>query len=240
MPDLEPIARTFQNAIPPRSRQDGDNLETPSGSGGIRLEKMTCPICKGAHYVHPVYPSGQTNWRQTVPCPCWWGDHTPYGVRPGKTFDNFRQIAGMEESLRYARIFAAGGVKFLLIYGGIGNGKTHLCEAVAVAMQTRGLAVSVRRCPELLLHFTTAMKAENLEPEVHQIERLTVLILDEFQGDWPSGVLATIINYRYSESLPTMMTTNLDHDQIPGRILSRFNERPLGRVCLNFAPDFRI
>lgn len=146
----------------------------------------------------------------------------------------------MEESLRDARLFAAGAIKFLLIYGGIGNGKTHLCEAVAVAMQSRGLAVSVRRCPELLMHFTTAIKAENLETEVHQIERLAVLILDEFQGDWPSGVLATIINYRYSESLPTMMTSNFDLDQIPQRIVSRFNERPLGRVVLDYAPDFRV
>ena len=233
MAELTPISRAdlpICHDITPHQPNTGENTEEG---------KTVCPTCRGALWVHPRRADNSIDWGHVVPCPCL-GQPTPYGVRRDRTFETFRVVVGTADAVRAARDFAIGKLTRLLIYGGIGNGKTHLCEAAATLMSKSGHLVPVYRCPEVLLNLQSAMNEGKLETAAREHEARPVLILDEFQVDWPSGILQTIINSRYNSSLPTMLTSNLDLENVPRRLVSRFNEQPGGLVVLNYAPDFRM
>ena len=55
------------------------------------------------------------------------------------TFENFKPVKGTEKSLSAFKALASGRTKWkmLLCYGGVGNGKTHLCEATAIELYKR-------------------------------------------------------------------------------------------------------
>jgi DNA replication protein DnaC len=69
------------------------------------------------------------------------------------------------------------------------------------------------------------------------------LILDDFgtqnATEWAQEKLFQIINYRYINKLPLVVTTNLDLDQIEGRIRSRLEDPELVTKVHIQAPDYR-
>jgi len=66
------------------------------------------------------------------------------------------------------------------------------------------------------------------------------LIIDDVAGtDWEFEQLEKIIRSRYREHLFTILTTNLDQDQLPERIVSRFRDPEKGRLILNKGEDYR-
>jgi DNA replication protein DnaC len=69
------------------------------------------------------------------------------------------------------------------------------------------------------------------------------LILDDFGTQnataWAQEKLFQIINYRYTNKLPTVITTNLMLDEIEGRIRSRLQDDDFVRHVRISAPDYR-
>jgi len=69
------------------------------------------------------------------------------------------------------------------------------------------------------------------------------LILDDFGTQnataWAQEKLFQIINYRYINKLPTVITTNLMLDEIEGRIRSRLQDDDFVRHLEIHAPDYR-
>ena len=58
-------------------------------------------------------------------------------------------------------------------------------------------------------------------------------------SDWEWGQLEEIVNERYRERLMTIMATNRDLDQLPERIVSRFDDAKVGTIVLNSGEDYR-
>lgn len=161
------------------------------------------------------------------------------------TFENFKPVAGVEKALAAFRSIAKGKAEWrmLLCYGGVGNGKTHLCEATAIALYKQGIF-----CRVLTMERMMGALKECMDPDRHtSLEELLNnycyserLIIDDVEGTaWEFEQLERIIRVRYRENLFTILTTNRNLNELPERLVSRFRDAVQGRVILNEAGDYR-
>ena len=166
------------------------------------------------------------------------------------TFGNFEHLPGTDRA--YTAFFAMANRDdarpFLLCYGGVGNGKTYLCEALALALRKKGRyarVVTMARVMSVLKH---SMQADSgmlsLDDILNNYCKAPHLILDDVGmggsgSAWEFGQLEEIVCYRYRERLMTVLTTNRDLKELPERIVSRFYDPEVGFVVLNEGADFR-
>ena len=106
----------------------------------------------------------------------------------------------------------------LVLTGGIGVGKTYAAYAVVKALLARGYHALTESVPDLL----EALRANQLDEVGAQRLRLAqtvdVLLLDDLaahrQTEFVLERLFMIINTRYNELLPTIVTMNADFAQV--------------------------
>jgi len=164
------------------------------------------------------------------------------------TFKSFKRVAGTDEVYKAFKDLAEGqGPPFLLVYGGVGNGKSHLVDAAAIRLAERGMPPRVWVVPDFLSYLRRLISPDwpgHLDAviENYQAGKGAVLFDDfalEYGSRWEESVMERIICGRYRTRGVTVLTTNKDLDALPARIVSRFYEPGVGRVVLNEAPDFR-
>ncbi len=174
------------------------------------------------------------------------------------TFANFKMVKGTENAFRAFKALAMGKTdwKMLLCYGGVGNGKTHLLEATAIALHKQGKFARVLTMSEVMNSFKRGMEKDailSLGDRLREMSKAPYLLLDDVGmggsgSDWEWGQLEDIIVYRYRENLFTVLTSNLDIKPdpnnptrafIPERIVSRFSDSEKASMVLNSAIDFR-
>ena len=162
------------------------------------------------------------------------------------TFFNFEPMPGTEQALAAFKAVLDGPEFMLLCYGGVGNGKTHLCEAAAIELFRRGKFCRVMKMPEML---STLRRAIN-DPEMSYDEILGNycyagrLIVDDIgaggsDSDFGYRVLESIVIARWGRQLLTIMTTNLEISKLPERVLSRFKDTVTSYLVLNEGADYR-
>jgi len=165
------------------------------------------------------------------------------------TFATTTEPAGFKATSTAFKAMATGTADFslLMVYGGVGNGKSRCCEALVIEMYDRGCRVRRDQWSDIVRtmksHFNGRgeMSYEQYFSELRSRKRL---ILDDVGsgstlGAWEWGELEDIIDYRYERRLFTIVTTNLDIKQFPERILSRFRDKNRARLILNQAADQR-
>lgn len=164
-------------------------------------------------------------------------------------FDNFIPVKGTEKALGAFKALAEGLSKYrmLLCYGGVGNGKTHLCEATSIALYKQGIFCRVLTMARVMRALKGCIGPERItsyEELLHRYCYCGHLIIDDVGmggsgSDWEWGQLEEIVVVRYRERLFTVMTTNLDITELPERISSRFRDPDAGIVVLNEGEDYR-
>ncbi len=156
------------------------------------------------------------------------------------------QRQSLEDALEAAQKFAHSLDGWLLIQGPYGCGKTHLAAAVANECASLGVPTLFLTVPDLLDSLRFAFNAEDttFEERFEQIRSAPLLILDDFgtqnATDWAREKLFQILNYRYVNRLPILVTTNLALEQIEGRMRSRLSEPNLVTQVEILAPDYRL
>ena len=174
------------------------------------------------------------------------------------TFANFKPVKGTEKALAAFKALAEGLTKWkmLICYGGVGNGKSHLCEATVIALYKRGIFCRVLTMARIMGSLKGAMNPDAISPYHELLERYCRaerLIIDDVgmgssDTDWAFGQLEEIVVARHREHLFTILSSNLDikfnpeHPNIgfiPERIVSRFQDPDVGRVVLNEGADYR-
>lgn len=103
--------------------------------------------------------------------------------------------------------------KNLVLYGGVGTGKTHMSLALGLLACEMGLKVRFYTVTELVLKLSDSYHSGTLERLVRELKQLDLLILDEW-GYVPvdregSQLLFRIIADSY-ESKSLILTTNLE------------------------------
>ncbi len=174
------------------------------------------------------------------------------------TFENFEERGNrnakfmtpqdahsLQTAKEMAENFAHTPQGWLLLEGGYGCGKTHLAAAIAnfaVSIGTPTLFITV---PDLLdtLRFAFSDPETTFEARFEEVRNADLLVLDDFGTQnataWAQEKLFQIMNYRYINKLPTVITTNLMLDEIESRIRSRLQDESFVTHVRISAPDYR-
>ena len=155
------------------------------------------------------------------------------------------QANSLEWAFNRAKQYAGKLDGWLLLQGGYGCGKTHLAAAIANSAVSMGVATLFLTVPDLLdtLRFSYDSEDTTFEQRFDEIRNAPLLVLDDFGTQnataWAQEKLFQIVNYRYINKLPLVVTTNLDMDEIEARIRSRLADPELVSAIRIAAPDFR-
>jgi DNA replication protein DnaC len=171
------------------------------------------------------------------------------------TFDTFqprgqkglgeKQATSLEMAFNQAQHYAKSLNGWLLLQGGYGCGKTHLAAAIANFAVGMGVPTLFLTVPDLLdmLRFSYDSEDTTFEQRFNEIRNASLLVLDDFGTQnatgWAQEKLFQIINYRYINKLPLVITTNLSIDEIEPRMRSRLSDPELVTAVRINAPDYR-
>ena len=219
-------------------------------------EAQLCPTCGGLGWVYPRVPSGHEDYGQAVPCPdcVHWelqlearrkAEALAPFVQVGMTFENFQQIPGATEAYKHALALGDGTASnlWVLIYGGRGNGKTHLLKAACKRMASRGIKAAYWDVRQLFGEMRRRVGSGGLEGFLDELAEVPLLALDELgaekESDFTVERLEDLINRRYEPPMALIVATNLDWTTLSGPIKSRFSDQKIARIIQNTAPDYR-
>ena len=172
------------------------------------------------------------------------------------TFDTFKpegkdgtltqvEALSLEGAYNRCQRFAGHMDGWLLITGQYGCGKTHLASAIANQAVSLGVPTLFLTVPDLLdwLRFAYSDPETTFEQRFDEIRTIQLLILDDFGTEnatpWAQEKLFQILNFRYVNRLPVVVTTNRDLDTIEKRIQSRLQDPELVQRIFITAPDYR-
>ncbi len=223
-----------------------------------------CEICGGLGWISADVPVGHPLFGKLMPCPHrqtetnqsaaqkLWQALGPLHDMKLETFDPDGHAVTVEQkqSLRMAvegvRRFIAEPRGWLLIQGGYGCGKTHLAAAIANASLAKGTPVLFVNVPDLLDYLRGAYNPnveETYDDRFNEVRDAPILILDDLGTQnttpWAEEKLYQIFNARYVHKRPTVITSNLDLDELDPRLRSRLSDLDLVRKLRITAPDYR-
>ena len=238
---------------------------TPTTSS-TSLGDPNCPHCGGAGYLRSDVPVGHPSFGRLEVCVCRQRDVSQqvrerlYSLSrldelKELTFDTFqprgqkglgeKQASSLEMAFNQAQHYAKSLTGWLLLQGGYGCGKTHLAAAIANYAVGMGVPTLFLTVPDLLdmLRFSYDSEDTTFEQRFNEIRNASLLVLDDFGTQnataWAQEKLFQIINYRYINKLPLVITTNLGLDEIDARIRSRVTDPQLVSIVRINAPDYR-
>jgi chromosomal replication initiator protein len=154
---------------------------------------------------------------------------------PNFTFENF--IEGECNRLARASGFAVankpGGTAFnpLLLYGGVGLGKTHLAHAIGISIKERfpNKTVLYVQSEKFAHQFIDAIKNQTTNDFVHFYQMIDVLIIDDVQffagKERTQDVFFSIFNHLHQNGKQIVLTSDKAPVEMHGmeqRLLSRF------------------
>jgi|26BtaG_2_1085354.scaffolds.fasta_scaffold00283_2 DNA replication protein DnaC len=165
------------------------------------------------------------------------------------TFVNFKPVRGAEKALYLFKQLASGKATWhmLLVYGTTGCGKTHLCEALSIEWYRQGIIGNVLTWDSLIRYLKKLMFGDIKDAYDTTFDRLCetpYLILDDVgmgstNTEYTWKEFDALINHRYKYGLVTVVTTNLNINQLSDRAVSRLRDAVKSRIVLNQAPDYR-
>jgi DNA replication protein DnaC len=125
--------------------------------------------------------------------------------------------------------------------GSHGTGKTHLAAAIANYRRAKGDAVcfvDVAELVEYLRESQAGDESSERSAAFQQMRDAPLLVLDDLTS-WGKDRLFSVLNYRYTRRLPTVVTTALTLDELGPRLASRLLDHAVcSQIVLDAAPHF--
>jgi DNA replication protein DnaC len=117
----------------------------------------------------------------------------------------------------------------LWLAGGYGTGKTALAMVVSKAAIDVGRTVAIYSCPRLLSVIRESIDSGGVLEFLDRLTAADLLQIDdlgaEHRTDWVIEQLYSIINARYEEQRATLVTSNLDRDELAEQLGERIVSR---------------
>jgi len=163
------------------------------------------------------------------------------------TFKNFKEYPDIKIALTVARDIAIGKQKWLTLLGGVDLGKTHLAIAICREWLSRGLPARYAYVPILLDELRRGFANTGELSYDNQFKffcNVELLVLDDLGTEsatpWVQEKLDTIVDYRWVNNLPLVVTSNLAINELPIRIASRLQRFKEGRVVVLDGQEYRL
>ncbi len=167
-----------------------------------------------------------------------------------QVFGSFKIRQGSEKVYNAAIQMTAEGstITLVLLYGGTGNGKTHLAHASGVEAIRVRIPTKFIRCSQLLREFKAAKSMEDGGAQYEKLFNIYLgiayLIIDEFSWKTEADIkmLEELICEREADERMTMLTSNHDVSEISEifpRVASRLKSET-SIMALNESTDYRI
>jgi DNA replication protein DnaC len=248
------IGEVLPNLSIPLSTRNEDEVRPES-------QDFDCAICQDAGWVRFDAVPGDPKFGMLFPCICTTEQQQARTARELNSLSNLESLRhltfesfdaaqpGTETAFRIAREYARTTDGWVVFHGGVGVGKTHLAAAIANVCASRHVqaAVYFRVVPDLLDQLRATFDPDTgvaYDERFQQIRNANLLILDDLGTEnttsWASEKLFQLINHRYNEQLPTVITSNSKLDRIEDRIVSRMLDSRLSRYLFIDAADYRL
>ena len=217
-----------------------------------------CPDCDGAGYYKEAVPFGHPHFGLLFPCACTLraqqaqkcaelAEMSNLAAFQNQTFTTFdAETPGLIEAVAAARAYAVQSRGWLVLLGSYGVGKTHLAAAIAHMALEQGEGVLFVIVPDLLDHLRSAFAPTSevrYDARFEQVRTVPLLILDDLGTEaatpWAREKLYQLLNHRYHERLPTVVTSNRSLDDLEPRLASRLADWQLSQVIQIEARDYR-
>lgn len=150
----------------------------------------------------------------------------------------------MSKYFEYCKEYAAGfseNSRNIFMRGNTGLGKTHLSLAIAKTVIENGFGVIYCSTPEILARLEKERfgKIETDEDSEETLKACDLLILDdlgsEFHTAFTKNTIYNIINFRLIHQKPTIISTNLEFEDLEAIYSKRLISRLMGEyVIMNF------
>ncbi len=228
-------------------------------SGKEHSAELSCPKCKGAHFIHPLSASGRPDYSRVVPCQCIRHElqkekfaqlqqYSNLGNLSRLTFDNIIPAGKYDdpESQQYfqrayeaAKAFAIEPKGWLILVGPSGCGKTHLACAIANYRLSIGQPAFYIGTADLLDHLRSAFSPSSeigYDELFERVKSTTLLILDDLTTTaatpWAKGKLQQLLGYRFNTKLPTVVTTDMPVEEFDESLRGHLTDSEMCRVCV--------
>lgn len=216
------------------------------------LKSYDCPICKNKKGEY-VEVDGYVKYRE---CECVCYGHIAKRIEKSNavgfidriTFENFKtdeswQKTLKENAIKYTKELLSGGNNWFFIGGQVGSGKTHL--AISIFRELIYRNKHIRMVP--WRNMAREIKANIFDDEYGEIfdsySEMPILYIDDFfKGNITDGdknIAYDIINSRYINDLPTIITSEKSIEEIEsidGAIGGRIKEKT-STYCYKISAD---
>lgn len=222
-------------------------------------DDVNCTICMDRGFLRYDVPVDHPSFGEVYECECRKRDQAQDRLEKlrklsnlsafsASSFADFEAIPGTQRALEEAISFAGDPThRWLVLSGPVGVGKTHLAVAIAqYAIEQNSMAAYFAAVPDLMDHLRSSFapgSEEGYDQRFEEIRTAQLLVLDDLGTEnatpWAQEKLYQIINHRYVERLPTVITTNVDIRTIDDRIASRMLDHRLSTHVEIDASDYR-
>jgi len=205
------------------------------------IENYKCSICNDTEFVHPVI-DGKPDYTKVVSCQCVRAEKdkkkqdalVSYCEIPEKgqqmTFDNFTICTGNRYAFDICLAIAKGESEynFITLLGKTTRGKTHLAMAICNYRLKEKQPAKYTYVPLLLEELKAGFKKDGDDSYLSRYNVLLnvpLLLLDDLGVEnatpWAQEKLDTLVDYRLMHKLTTVVTTNLQLNEVSFRIRAR-------------------
>lgn len=140
-------------------------------------------------------------------------------TRTFETFDGEENAGALEVCERYVLNKAyENECNGLIICGSYGTGKTHLAAAIANYMVEHGIPTLFDTCGGHLNKLKKEFNSKGKPKYLELMRNVEVLVIDdvgkEKQSEWSESVMFEIINHRYENLKPVIITSNFSDKEL--------------------------
>ena len=214
----------------------------------FHLERHDCGTCHDGLFVR--------HGGRAIPCPSCSEvplaleefhrrSHVPTPARD-YTYERGVQGEAMKAALGYVEHWPPS-LPGMLLFGSPGTGKSGLAICILAAVFERhGKIGQFFLVPDLLSRIKATYADEHVESEdqiVEQLRRVPLLVLDDFgknkKTEWADEKLFQIMDFRYREGMPLVVTTNRPLDELGDAEYSRLTDTNRGTTKEVIGNDLR-
>lgn len=147
--------------------------------------------------------------------------------------DRRRAVGAARVFLQHGEVLWDGVAKRSLVFTGkAGRGKTHLVSAIRNALWARG-ELSMFHKMRSMLKAVQRGYSNDAELDDYEVEEMLsktpYLFIDELEIELRSDdrvdIFEAVIDHRYRQNLPTIITTNLEQDEVNEKLNHRIQSR---------------